>query len=150
MQSKKTQVWYEHVRSARRNAREVGCNRSQWEFRWKRNLLDIKDIESVYHGVGFKEGGSPHVEMHTRSLHAETAKGEKKGPRSTVVQNNQESGRKYWATCLSVHLFARTLLASLTCSAALIQSLALLTHSQACVKVNDKMSQNLVVLNQSA
>ena len=78
---------------------------------------------------------------------------------STVGQNSQGSGRKYWTTRSSVHLFARTarsfactaLLASLACSAALIRLIARsLTHSRAREKVIDSMSQNDLVLSHSA
>ena len=70
----------------------------------------------------------------------------------TIVWNNQESRRKYWATRSSVRSFARTahsftrsaLLASFTCSIALIRLLARsLINSQA-------MSQNDLVLSHSA
>ena len=55
---------------------------------------------------------------------------------STLVQNNQESRLKYWAT-----LFAcSALLALLTRSAALARSLAHFAHSLACRKVNDLMA----------
>ena len=65
----------------------------------------------------------------------------------TMVQNNQESGPTYWARPFG-HLLAAlslahsTLVPSITCFTAL-------THSQACGKVNDKMSQNQAALNQS-
>ena len=59
-----------------------------------------------------------------------------------MVQNCHESTRNYWATCLSIHSFARTVhsfaySASLMRSAAFIRLLARsLTHSQARGKVN--------------
>ena len=73
----------------------------------------------------------------------------------TVVWNNQESRRKYWATSLSVRSFAHTA-HSFACSALLaplrsfVCSLAHFTHSQVCRKVGILMSQNQAVLNHSA
>ena len=66
----------------------------------------------------------------------------------TVIQNIQKYRLKYWASCSSIHSFARTthsfacstLLASLARSAALIHSLARLLHSLPSGTVNDWMA----------
>ena len=67
-------------------------------------------------------------EIKTRNGRKRTKKGNKKVEKEfeqcTVVRNSHESGRQYWATCSSVHPFAR-LLATLA----------------------DKMSQNDLVLS---
>ena len=70
-----------------------------------------------------------------------------------MVQSSQESGHKYFATCSSIHSFARTAhsltgsaqLASLARSTAFNRSLARsLTQSQACWKKYDSMSENVL------
>ena len=66
----------------------------------------------------------------------------------TMVQKNQDSRRKYWVTCSSVHSFACTAcsyacLALLRCAHSFTY---LLAYSWACEKMNDSMYQNNVVL----
>ena len=69
-----------------------------------------------------------------------------------MVQNNQESGRKYWSTRSSVWSFARTTHSfarfahAIRCAHSFACSL---THCRARGKVNDRMSQNQAVLNHS-
>ena len=59
---------------------------------------------------------------------------------SAVVQNNEESGRKYWATCSSDHSFSPTAYSSARS----------LTHFCARGKANDSMLQNDLILSHSA
>ena len=73
----------------------------------------------------------------------------------TVVWDKQKTRRKYWATCLSIRLFARTacsgLLTSLAPSTALMCSLARSLSSLPCLWENEfLMSQNDLVLSHSA
>ena len=72
----------------------------------------------------------------------------------TMVQNNQESGRKYWAICSSI--WSHRSLIQFLCTAGFVRTLRLrsfvhsLAHSRACGKVNHWMSQNDLVYFQSA
>ena len=59
----------------------------------------------------------------------------------TIVQNKQEWGHEYWATCSFLCLH-RSLLYLLRCD--------IIPHSRACGKVNNKMSQLQAVLVHSA
>ena len=67
----------------------------------------------------------------------------------TMIQKNQELGRSYWSTP-SVCIFTRTA-HSFTCSATLIHSITCpQTHSWACGKVDDWMSQHWAALDHNA
>ena len=75
-----------------------------------------------------------------------------------MVQNNQEPRLQYWATCSSVHSFARTT-HSFACSGllrlrlslcSLVPLLAHFARSLACGKLNDSVSQTELVLSHSA